>query len=41
MKIDIVLNLYYQPPKELEDLIKYNTNFYIPINSGNLTVPVK
>ena len=41
MKIDIVLNLYYQPPKGLEDLIKHNTNLYIPINSGNLAVPVK
>ena len=41
MKIDIVLNLYYQPPKELEDLIKRNTNLYIPINSGNLAVPTK
>ena len=41
MKIDIVLNLYYQPPKALEDLIKHNTNLYIPINSGNLAVPVK
>ena len=41
MKIDIVLNLYYQPPKALEDLIKHNTNLYIPINSGNLAVPTK
>ena len=41
MKIDIVLNLYYQPPKALEDLIKRNTNLYIPINSGNLAVPTK
>ena len=41
MKIDIILNLYYQPPKALEDLIKHNTNLYIPINSGNLAVPVK
>ena len=41
MKIDIILNLYYQPPKALEDLIKNNTNLYIPINSGNLAVPVK
>ena len=41
MKIDIVLNLYYQPPKALENLIKHNTNLYIPINSGNLAVPVK
>ena len=41
MKIDIVLNLYYQPPKALEDLIKHNTNLYIPINSGNLAVPIK
>ena len=41
MKIDIVLNLYYQPPKALEDLIKHNTNLYIPINAGNLAVPTK
>ena len=41
MKIDIILNLYYQPPKALEDLIKHNTNLYIPINSGNLAVPTK
>ena len=41
MKIDIILNLYYQPPKALEDLIKHNTNLYIPINSGNLAVPIK
>lgn len=41
MKLEIILNLYYQPPKALEDLIKHNTNLYIPINSGNLAVPVK
>ena len=41
MKINIILNLYYQPPKALEDLIKHNTNLYIPINSGNLAVPIK
>lgn len=41
MKIDIILNLYYQPPKALEDLIKHNANLYVPINSGNLAVPVK
>ena len=36
MKIDIILNLFYQPPKALEDLIKHNTHLYVPINSGNL-----
>ena len=36
MKIDIVLNLYYQPPKALEDLIKHNMHLYIPMNTGNL-----
>ena len=36
MKIDIILNLYYQPPKMLEDLIKHNKHLYVPINSGNL-----
>ena len=41
MKIDIILNLYYRPPKALEDLIKHNTHLYIPINAGNLAVPVK
>ena len=41
MKIDIILNIFYQPPKALEDLIKHNTNLYIPINSGNLAVPTK
>ena len=41
MKTDIILNLYYQPPKALEDLIRHNANLYVPINSGNLAVPVK
>ena len=36
MKIDIILNLFYQPPKMLEDLIKHNKNLYVSINSGNL-----
>ena len=41
MKTDIILNIFYQPTKALEDLIKHNTNLYIPINSGNLAVPTK
>lgn len=41
MKIDIILNIFYQPTKALEDLIKQNTNLYVPINSGNLAVPTK
>ena len=41
MKIDVILKIFYQPPKALEDLIKRNANFYVPINSGNLAVPVK
>ena len=36
MKIDIILNLYYQPPKMLEVLINHNKHLYVPINSGNL-----
>ena len=41
MKLNLILNIFYQPPKALEDLIKHNTNLYIPINSGNLAVPTK
>lgn len=41
MKTDIILNIFYQPTKALEDLIKQNTNLYVPINSGNLAVPTK
>ena len=36
MKTDIILNIFYQPTKSLEDLIKHNTHLYVPINSGNL-----
>lgn len=41
MKIDLIMNLYYEPPKMLKDLIKHNTHLYIPINAGNLAVPNK
>ena len=41
MQTDIILNIFYQPTKALEDLIKNNTNLYVPINSGNLAVPTK
>ena len=41
MKTDVILNIFYQPPKMLEDLIKHNTHLYVPINSGNLAVPTK
>ena len=41
MKLNLILNIFYQPPKALEDLIKHNTNLYIPINCGNLAVPTK
>ena len=41
MQTDIILNIFYQPPKALEDLINGNTNLYVPINSGNLAVPTK
>ena len=36
MKIDLILNIFYQPPKMLEDLIKHNMHLYIPMNTGNL-----
>ena len=35
------MNLYYQPPEMLKNYIKHNTHLYIPINCGNLAVPVK
>lgn len=41
MKIDIIMNLFYEPTKMLQDYIKHNTNLYIPINTGNLAVPTK
>ena len=41
MTTDVILNIFYQPPKALEDLIRHNANLYVPINSGNLAVPVK
>lgn len=41
MNTDLILNIFYQPPKMLEDLIKHNTDLYVPINSGNLAVPTK
>ena len=34
--IDLIMNLYYQPPEMLENYINHNTNMYIPINCGNL-----
>ena len=36
MKIDLILNIFYQPPEMLENYINHNTNLYIPINCGNL-----
>ena len=36
MKLDLIMNLYYQPPEMLENYINNNTNLYIPINCGNL-----
>ena len=36
MKIDLIINLYYQPPEMLKNYIKHNTHLYIPINCGNL-----
>ena len=36
MKLNLILNIFYQPPKMLENYINNNTNLYIPINCGNL-----
>lgn len=36
MKIDAILNIFYQPPEMLKNYINNNTNLYIPINCGNL-----
>ena len=36
MKIDIILNLFYQPPKMLEDHIEHNKHLYVPMNTWNL-----
>ena len=36
MKIDIILNLYYQPTKVLKDHIEHNNHLYVPMNTGNL-----
>lgn len=36
MKIDLILNIFYQPPEMLENYINNNTSLYIPINCGNL-----
>ena len=36
MKIDLILNIFYQPPEMLENYINNNINLYIPINCGNL-----
>ena len=41
MKIDIILNLYYQLPKVLEYYIMRYEDLFVPINSGNLAVPTK
>ena len=41
MKARIILNLYYEPVEKLKNLIKNNTNLYVPVNSGNLAVPTK
>ena len=36
MKLDIILNIFYQPPEMLKDHIEHNNHLYVPINSGNL-----
>ena len=36
MKLNLILNIFYQPPEMLENYINNNTNLYIPINCGNL-----
>ena len=36
MKIDLIMNLYYQPPEMLKNYVKHNKHLYIPINCGNL-----
>ena len=36
MKIEILLNLYYQPPEMLKDHIEHNNHLYVPMNTGNL-----
>ena len=36
MKIEILLNLYYQPTKVLKDHIEHNNHLYVPMNTGNL-----
>ena len=36
MKTDIILNIFYQPTKALEELINGNTNLYVPMNTWNL-----
>ena len=41
MKIDLIMNLYYEPVEMLQNYLKHNTHLYIPINCGNLSVPVK
>ena len=41
MKIDIILNLYYQLPEVLKYYIMRYEDLFVPINSGNLAVPVK
>ena len=41
MNTRIILNLYYEPVEKLKNLIKNNEDLYVPINSGNLAIPVK
>ena len=41
IKVDIILNLYYQLPKVLEYYIMRYKDLFVPINSGNLAVPTK
>ena len=41
MKIDLIMNLYYEPVEMLYNYLKHNPHLYIPLNCGNLSVPVK
>ena len=36
MKLDIILNIFYQPPEMLKDHIEHNNHLYVPMNTGNL-----
>ena len=34
--IDLILNIFYQPPEMLKNYIKHNKHLYVPMNTGNL-----